>query len=195
MATAFNIVKRVTSKGNSLIGCGSYAAVLQHGRSTDRVIKVGNNIYDPWLDYYRLVIKPNAANAYVPRTYSLHVDVSANYYICVMERLQPLHDYGVAELCEHFVQGHITEQEFINAAAKHFCIIDANAALQILYKIRDLTDYADKFAIDDSENGRVLDMHAANFMLRGEQLVITDPWCDSDMTNSVDFSEWADHNL
>jgi len=189
MATAFNIVKRATSKGSSLIGCGSYAAVLSHS-NMNRVIKLGNNIYDPWLDYYRLIVKPNQNNAYVPQVHSLHYDAENSFYIAIMERLQPLTNYNAATLCEEFVQTLIDERQFIEQAADIPEIHDANALLQILHKIKDLTDYAHK-GIDD-EPGRTLDMHPGNFMLRNNQLVITDPWCDSDMSDIQDFSEWAE---
>lgn len=196
--TAFNIIKSLTKQGNSVIGAGCYAAALSSRVDDNKIIKVGNNVNDPWLDYYEL-IKANQHNPCVPRIYSFHIDSSNGYYVCVMERLQDAGDtLGAnknAELCSDYTQRWITREEFIEVAAespKTFPYPELLADL--LDKINEDTQF---FSADDTDdfdgdiNGmRKLDMHSGNFLYRDGAIIVTDPWCEADMADIVDVSCW-----
>jgi hypothetical protein len=37
---------------------------------------------------------------------------------------------------------------------------------------------------------RKLDMHSGNFLYRDGAIVVTDPWCEADMSDITDVSNW-----
>ena len=54
MTTARNIIKkRMKKHGNTLLGVGVYSAVIDQGSKQNKVIKIGNTLTDPWIDYYQ----------------------------------------------------------------------------------------------------------------------------------------------
>jgi hypothetical protein len=196
--TAFNIIKSLTKQGNSVIGAGCYAAALTSRVDGNKIIKIGNNVNDPWLDYYE-IIKANQHNPCVPRIYSFHIDASNGYYVCVMERLQDAGDNTNtkqnAELCKDYTQRWITREEFIEAANKTPKTFPYPEQLaDLLDKISNDTDV---FGNEDDEDFdgdmggmRKLDMHSGNFLYRDGAIVVTDPWCEADMSDITDVSNW-----
>lgn len=196
--TAYNIIKSLTKQGNSVIGAGCYAAALSSRVDYNKIIKVGNNINDPWLDYYE-VIKANQNNPCVPRIYSFHIDVENGYYVCVMERLQDRGDsketIEIAQLCKDYTQKWITRSEFVEAASKKPKTFPYPEYLaDILDSISELTDVfgneEDEECDDDVGGMRKLDMHCGNFLYRDGAIVVTDPWCEADMSDISDVSDW-----
>lgn len=198
--TAYNIIKTLTKKGNAVIGTGCYAAALSSRVSFDKIIKVGNNVNDPWLDYY-VLIKENQHNPCVPRIYSLHIDIENQYYVCVMERLAPLGDtlngIAYAELCKQYTQRWIDRDEFIIETAKHPTVfLYPEHLADLLDKISDLTDdfSANTEHCYDGSGTRKLDMHSGNFLYRDGAIIVTDPWCEVDMDDISDVSTWWDNH-
>jgi hypothetical protein len=184
----------MTKRGNSVLGSGCYAAALSSTVDGNKVIKVGNNVADPWLDYYT-IIKENANNPCVPRTYSLYLDEQHNYYVCVMERLSDIGDNSLArkavDLCKEFTESWHTDEQFLELAAEYNKQIPyPTHMLSLLKQIRELTEC---FRSDYSEesSGRMLDMHHGNFLLRDDAIIVTDPWCESDMRDIDDVNDWA----
>lgn len=200
--TAYNIIKTMTKKGNSVIGTGCYAAALSSRVDGNKIIKIGNNVNDPWLDYYEL-IKENQNNPCVPRIYSFHIDRESGYYVCVMERLDDAGDnsntISNAELCKEYTQKWITREEFIEHAAKQPRVFPYPDHLaDLLDRISDQTDIMgteddDTDWHDDDLGGmRKLDMHSGNFLYRDGAIVVTDPWCEADMSDISDVNHWWD---
>lgn len=193
--TAFNIIKSLTKRGNAVIGSGCYAAAISCA-SPDKIIKIGNSMSDPWLDYYDMIIKPNQKNPCVPKVHSFYEDKENEYYVCIMERLTdyaPRIDKDTAvELCKDYTTLHVEEEEFRVVAANTPGLCDnVDHLIFLLNKIREYTDELVS-SVSDGEGYRKLDMHAGNFLFRENQLVVTDPWCEVDMGDITDVSEWLD---
>ena len=45
--TAYNLIKSLTKRGNTVIGSGCYAAAITMSTDPDKVIKIGNNVAKP----------------------------------------------------------------------------------------------------------------------------------------------------
>jgi hypothetical protein len=200
--TAYNIIKSMTKQGNAVIGTGCYAAALSSRADSNKIIKVGNNVNDPWLDYY-ILIKQNQHNPCVPRIHSFYMDRENSYYVCVMERLSDYNGTAYsgmanADLCKEYTQKWITREEFIEHASKQPTVFPHPEQLaDLLDKISDQTDV---FGNEDDEIDwdedmsfmRKLDMHSGNFLYRDGAIVVTDPWCEADMSDISDVNHWWD---
>ncbi len=194
--TAFNIIKSLTRRGNVVVGSGCYAAAIG-SNDPNNIIKIGNSITDPWLDYYHLVIKVNQGNPHVPKVKYFMCDAEHNYYICIMERLVGGEHNEVVELCKDYTTHMVTREEFVTIAKLHSEAIPcADTLADILDKIHKHTEVFERqFSSEFDENSRLLDMHGGNFMYRDGVVVVTDPWCENDMSDLVDVSEWVDRSL
>lgn len=194
--TGHRIIKNLTKRGNTVLGIGAYSAALSASNGID-AIKVGTNIDDPWIDFKQLVVDELATNAHLPNIKSFYSDSNSEFYVCVMERLQPApHNSEYTEIidaCSNYVSGYVTKKDFISLVPKNSAIVPSRkellAALNLIkkYTTHICGDYLD----DDSED-RMLDMHHENFRLRDEVLVITDPWCNVCMEDVADLTIWAD---
>lgn len=207
MATAFNVIKSFTKRGNVLIGAGCYAAALESKTDSDKIIKIGNNLSDPWLDYYEEVIKTNQNNPCVPKVYSLNIQRADGYYICVMERLiTSTYDSDIMKAknaIRQYVSGDIDRDEWLDIIVDYPKQVPLPGyMIKIMDQIRDGSDLDDECYDetdwDDMWNLRRVDLHSDNILQRANgQLVITDPWCHAEdlMTEIVDVSHWAEENV
>jgi hypothetical protein len=194
--TAFNIIKSLTRRGNALLGAGCYASAIS-SKNPNQVIKIGNCMTDPWLDYYHGIVKPNQSNPHVPQVTYFMCDEEHSFYVCIMERLEEFNTNiynknNLTELCKDYTSHMITREEFVQQAQKYVSAIPCPDMLaNLLDKIHEDTDVYDH---DEGQEGdtRRLDMHSGNFMFRNDVLVVTDPWCEVDMTDNVDVSEWVE---
>lgn len=196
--TAFNIIKSLTKRGNVVLGAGCYAAAID-SKDTTQVIKIGNSMTDPWLDYYHLIINTKQNNPHVPNTKYFMCDASHSFYICIMERLEETsrvtNKRAIVDLCKDYTTRMITREEFLDFATKYPVAIPVPEMLaEVLEKISKHTEVF-RYGCDIPDDAhRRLDMHEGNFMFRGEVLVITDPWSEVDMDDIVDVSEWVERN-
>jgi hypothetical protein len=210
--TAHRIIKNLTRQGNSMLGVGCYSAALA-SRNGEDAIKIGTNVYDPWLDYKRLVIDRHSTNPHVPFVKSFYLDTQNEYYVCVMERLYPV-EYGskadtVRAILEAYVGGWHSDEEFLLLIAPYSAQVPyPKQMLELLQTIKaytthfksgrrvgeSTTTYWSSEDQDEDVEGRKLDMHRGNFMLRDEEIVIIDPWCDVCMDDVADLSQWAERN-
>lgn len=197
--TAYNLIKSLTKRGNSVIGSGCYAAALSMSTTHHKVIKIGNNVNDPWLDYYNLVLT-NQDNPCVPRIYSLHMDSEHNYYVAIMERLEE--DYSdlanaAKTLCREFTEGWHSEQDFLELAKQYEKQLPyPKHMLSLLLQIKERTDFFTKDGVTEYCDGLRLDMHNGNFLSRDGAVIVTDPWCDPYMLDIDDVNYWASrHNV
>lgn len=187
MATAHNIIKKIKNKGNTVIGVGCYSAVLS-AKNTLNVIKIGSDVADPCLDFYSRVVNKFPDNAHIPQLYSVYIDNISNYYVLVMEKLEAIEpkDYEVCDLCREYCEGYLDSDEFIIACDNYLDYIpNPSKMLELLKKIKKLANKLDV----------KIDMHHGNFMLRGNVLVVTDPWSEHTVYDEYDLSLWADENL
>jgi hypothetical protein len=192
--TAFNLIKSLTKRGNVVLGAGCYAAAIS-SRDRNQVIKIGNSMNDPWLDYYHGIIKTNQANPHVPKIKHFMCEESHSYYICVMERLDEeepgVYKAKIAELCKDYITLMNTREEFVDMAKKYPAAIPCPDLLaNLLDKIREDTEVFEYGCEEASETARRLDMHSGNFLFRDGVIVVTDPWCENDTSDLVDVSDW-----
>lgn len=210
--TAHRIIKNLTRQGNAMLGVGCYSAALA-ARNGEDAIKIGTNMDDPWLDFKDIVVDTHATNPHVPYVKSFYQDTQSEYYVCVMERLHSV-EYGskadtVLTIVEAYVGGWHSDEEFINLVATYPAQIpNPKQMLEVLHTIKAHTthyksgrpfgvstnSYYENDLDDDYVEGRRLDMHRGNFMLRDEVLVIIDPWCNVSMDDVADLSHWVERN-
>jgi hypothetical protein len=206
--TGHRIIKNLTKQGNAVLGVGVYSAALAASNGLD-AIKVGTNIYDPWLDFKALVLDNITDNPHLPKIKSFYRDDKSSFYVCVMEKLARIHQTDeIATLvrwCEEYVEGHHTQEEFIISASRYSeHVPDTHKLIDVLNILKQYTTHIkqdiemmyNSGQYDDcQEDGRRLDLHVGNFMLRGKTLVIIDPWCSVYMDDVEDLSEWAEDKL
>jgi len=208
--TGHRIIKNLTKRGNSVLGVGVYSAALSASNGVD-AIKIGTNIDDPWLDFKGLVVEALPNNEHMPKIKSFYYDNSSEFYVCVMEKLEALQLTSEAdklvELCKEYVEGYHSAEEITGMLSEYNTLVPRPANLvEALSVIKEhtthvkygkpvgiaTTDYNSE-DFEQEYEGRRLDMHRGNFMLREGILVITDPWCNVDMEGVSDLSVWADN--
>lgn len=199
MSTANTVLTNVVKAGNALVGVGCYSAVVQKGNDYGKVIKIGTNMDDPWLGYYHWIVAKNQDNPFVPKIYS-HREFG-DYYITIMERLEPstLID-EVSSIRDHIVEGNINKKELFDDFVGHgYNDRDCKYMVDLCEAI---VLHTDAFTEDDEESYQwednwqeftKIDLHDGNFMERGDgTIVITDPWCNVDMTDIVSVEDWVE---
>lgn len=200
--TSYHIIKNLSRSGNTVLGVGCYSAVLS-SKLGESAIKIGTNLDDPWLDFYYLAIQEDATNPHFPEIKSFYQDISHEYYICTMERLaEATYDHEeLVDFVKSYTEGFLSDDEFLQKAQTYPKNIPYPKQLMEALKLikSHTTHYKCEggfTAFDDPvEHDRCLDMHIGNFMFRDEVLVITDPWCNYEMSDVEDLSEWAEDNL
>jgi len=203
---AHRIIKNMTKNGTRVLGVGCYSAVLASG--AEKVIKVGADMGDPWLDYYHMIVKPMQANNHIPKVHSFYAEDS--YYIASMERLEEVKPCTDAAELVDFIKDYIdtrsTEEEFRDTVTEFPKLVpNIEEFMQAVNTLKTHTvfnstkrDSEGNDMNDLWETGfddRCLDLHTGNVMLRGDVLVITDPWCNIDMQDIPDLSCWAEENI
>lgn len=199
--TAFNLIKSLTKRGNVVLGSGCYSAAIA-SNNNNQVIKIGNNMSDPWIDYYHSIVKSNQTNPHVPKIKSFSCFEEHSYYVCVMEKLDEQCNNDIfckkkttiVELCRDYTTSMITREEFVESCKPFSAEIPCPIVLaDLLDKIKEGTDIFDyEYVPEDCYSYKRLDMHNGNFMFRDGVLVVIDPWCEYDTTDIVDVSEWVD---
>jgi hypothetical protein len=195
--TAHNIIKSLSRRGNTVVGVGCYAAALKFRSNTTKIIKIGSNITDPWLDYYRLIVKTNQSNVCIPKVSSLYIDYEHNFYLAIMEKLnQSCDNNEVKHLIEHYTSEKISKEQFVELASSYpNAIPNISDMLVILDQIVYHSLHPEH---KDAENIIRIDLHSFNILSRDcGALVITDPWCHTDelIEDISSLDEWYDHIL
>ena len=214
MATAFKILKNSARAGNPILGAGVYSAVLQHGSDWEcKVIKIGNSVYDPWLDYVEFM-KPLGDNPHLPLVNRLYVDERNEFYVANMERLQKepydddlfdnnpddaVYDYSdLATAISQTIIGTQTRKEF----KAQWSFVETElfpAGFSAFFEVLDLIeDHTDSFTFDDEGetygSARKLDIHSANIMFRNNCVVITDPWCEVNLDDVSSMEQYIEES-
>ena len=149
---------QLRDKGWEPAGTGSYAKVYAKG---NRVIKIaiGDDAYDCFLSY----VLANQNNPYLPKIYKVERFIAnhgSTYTVVEMEKLSPIYQSRnrnqireVTQMEEDFFYTH----KYVWKKSKAYAFVAA------------LMDYLREYV------GHRPDLHTGNVMMRGNQLVITDP--------------------
>lgn len=157
-------VKAIKAAGGTCLGEGSYGTVYSMPGRDDYVIKVSNwgkSITDGWPVYARMVLDHGSSNPHLMRIYSLiqcdQPDAEDSFFVSLMERLdRPSDTYlnhnQTRSDANLFLKGILDEVPHLEP--------ELQSALKMIK--RHLSGYE-------------IDLHGANFMVRGNTFVITDP--------------------
>ena len=222
MTTARNIIKNRIRAGNTLLGVGCYsAAILPKKKNANKVIKVGNTVDDPWLDFYERSVLRYPDNPYFPKVYDFHIDYDNDYYVAVVEKLNSVHDCParnesleelISQWCKHGIELHSLQSlsadhdvnttrlhEAVNSIHEIF-VHDSEPAYECNGECQPSIDsydeeegYNEDYDCECVDNNFNIDLHSGNFMYRKDgTIVINDPLCHSEMDDIDDISNWAD---
>lgn len=183
MATINTILKNAL-KNMNYIGSGCYAATFDNN---DEVIKIGGDIFDPYLYYLREI--SDLKNIHFPKFHSLYVDNYNEFYTVRLEKLYPLKDEQLKlyeQVFDWAVKGD-SKPDWVSEELE-----------SAVNKIIDLADIIglnpDEEWIDDyADDACRLDLHEANVMSRADgTFVFTDPLSDANMYDVPAIEEWID---
>ena len=209
MTTARNMIKkRMKKHGNTLLGVGVYSAVIDQSSTQNKVIKIGNTLTDPWIDYYQNAVV-NSNNPHFPTVYSFHHDQSNEYYVAVVEKLLPEHPEGNAtcsnlSCLQEILRTHIgqdsdyeTFKDEIWANADTFngsFYTDVEQLWSAVLAVKEIRD--DTWDDENEEYEYAIDMHAGNLMFRQDgTLVLNDPLSDTEIEYEDDLAQWAEEHM
>lgn len=140
--------------GYTCLGSGHFSAVFEHPTDDSKVVKIGFDVKDSWIGFALYTIEHPAP--VFPAIDSL--DMYPKYYVAVMEKLTAFRKADCPRLRgQEFPATNLERAQF--ARRLHRCA----------------DDMFNHFGIDSS------DLHSGNFMVRGSQIVITDPFACREM--------------
>lgn len=171
MGTGFRVVRNA-QKHMRFLGNGCYAAVF--ALDDERVVKIGTNVEDPWLEY----VKSLEDNPHFPRVYRLRI--FNGYYIAEMERLEP------TSFALHSIVRSLSDWIRFDTP------LDFKPSNQLELAKRYIRSFSDKYR---------LDIHSGNFMYRPStisktditRIVITDPLAQEEIHENKDLEEWYEN--
>jgi hypothetical protein len=183
-------VKRLKKLGIKQLGSGNFADVFQHPTMPNVVVKLLTE-HDRGYEAYVKFAQKNKSNKYVPRILQVvdadkAFDKKGEYdmgdlRLIFMEKLEPIHYNKYIDFGEHVVDCagiKAKKGEHINVE-KALMDLATWKACAAQTKDKDLAAVA-KFVVK-TEGGPVqLDMHDGNMMMRGSQVIITDPFSTYD---------------
>ena len=209
MTTARNMIKkRIKKHGNTLLGVGVYSAVIDQGSKENKVIKIGNTLTDPWIDYYQNAVE-HTNNPHFPTVHSFHYDRANEYYVAVVEKLLPDHPEGNAtcnnlSCLQEILRTHIgqdsdyeTFKDEIWANADTFngsFYTDVEQLWSAVLAVKEIRD--DTWDDENAEYEYAIDMHAGNLMFRQDgTLVLNDPLSDTEIEYEDDLAQWVEEHM
>lgn len=188
--SGYRLIERLTARGNVVIGAGCYSAALET-KNSSLVIKVGTCLSDPWVDYYKRIISKNSKNRYLPKVVDMHINTKMDYYVCKMEKLDSRpssitranQHYDLAILIEQYCMCLISENEYYSKVVKFSAVSKPDELLYAIDKIKNTLP----------EHARI-DLHSGNIMYRNDEVVILDPWAETDMAEDQNVEEWLEYD-
>ena len=191
MSAAYSIIKNAHKSGLKMLGAGCYSAVFE-SKDPNTVIKIGADIFDPYLYYIREVT--GKVNKHFPVIKKLFVDNEFGYYIVYLERLfdmttdhtsqyQDIYDWAVKDTPKP-----TWADETLNSAVDTIIdLADYRSYEEIVHdKVWDTVPY----------DACRLDLHESNVMCRADgTFVFADPLCNYKMYDIPEVEEWLDHEL
>jgi hypothetical protein len=191
MSAAYSIIRKAYSKGFKFLGAGCYSAVFD-SHNPNVVIKVGADIFDPYLQYIGEVSKSD--NPHFPKVKRLYVDMEKGYYIVYLEKLFIMRDEQLTQY-----------EDIYNLAVKNkqpekTMTKDLKEAVDIILTIVDYRSHQEIAHLrawkDISDDASTLDLHESNIMTREDgTLVFADPLCNYKMYDVPEVEEWMHHEL
>lgn len=170
-----------------VLNSGAYSVVFDIGSGVAR--KVGVNLEDPWLDFAELAI--DEPSIHFPTIYS--IEYFDDGYIATMEKLDsiPPNKDTLVENFTDYANGFLSEKEYFNAI-KRENIHNGKSIVQAVDLLKqEILDLQE----DETLPCYVFDMHYSNVMMRGEKLVIIDPFAHYDFNEVETLDEQWLNNL
>lgn len=167
MVSLTKLIKILLKRKYEVLGYGAYSIAFK-AKNSDRVIKIGSTLADPWLLYAQKVMSLD--NSYYPRIHNIKIYEYKDYYVAETELLSPV-DIGSKEY-----------KEFIESMRNNqFNCKQAREAMSLIDNLLSKLDYARK------------DLHFNNIMLRGKDIVLNDPIAENDIES--DFEAWLEETF
>ena len=152
------------------LGSGCFGRV--YGSKKSKIVyKLGDaRDNDGYLAYLEILARQKQHNPYLPQIYGVRFikDSKGNeYFVVAMERLQPLPSkhFDVADVMQDLITGSKD-----SSSAEAIVGIKRSVPKQLVQAVRVVRD-----AYKSKQRYVNWDLHSGNFMLRGQQVVITDP--------------------
>lgn len=187
----------VSSIKDAYVNCQGTFSVVVIPKNSDSVYKVWTN--DPGYEAYYDIAKSMQGNVYVPRLSKIHrvpiffkrsAEVDGHLNIVKIERLAPIKHQGDSAMIASFIGVNSMEsvsftgytQEHFDTNVKSFikhAKVNAELAAKLEATSTDLYELVVKLKQVITSKGPSLkvDLHSDNIMLRGQQVVIIDPFC------------------
>lgn len=154
------------------IGSGCYADVYGNKKS-NVVYKVGEvDSNAPYLAYVKALRVSRDANPYLPKIHGIRIYSNGckydDHFVVAMEKLTPLPRklHSMPYFFERLLGDDGRDSDdYASAVALGIISNHMQHAIKLLHRAY------------KSERDSSFDIHSGNFMLRGEQIVITDPLC------------------
>lgn len=188
-----NYVKRLKKLGIKRLGGGSFANVFQHPTLPDVVVKL--LVENDWgYEQYVKFSQKNPANKYVPKILQVvnadqafdkkHEADVENLRLIFMEKLQPALDDDYLEFANDcsatlYLKGNANFAR-MDSAINYMNSVSTWVQLSTQKKDPQLAALAQFIVKTRGKRGAALDMHSGNIMMRGNQVVVTDPFSTYD---------------
>lgn len=153
------------------LGEGCWGTVFEHPTDKNIVVKVFDREDNAYFAYLKWAVE-NQSNVYAPKIYSAHESDSIG--IVFMERLEPLGPKQFKNFSETHFKLDTLRRSYVSSAT----LMDNTLLSTVAYK--ESPDFRSllRFLMDVARDGRyVVDLHDGNAMMRGNQVVVTDPIC------------------
>ena len=168
MKTFETLARKLLRNNYSVLGSGHYSLVLQSKIKENVAIKLGKSTKDPFLSY---ITKMSflQTNPYFPIIHNLYVDYENNFYVARMEKLEEGNFSNRLKLSKLFDKESFpeTEDSNLNSIVRH------------------IKEFALFYDVE-------VDVHSNNIMQRGNQLVITDPFSEYEISHYYGVNDWLE---
>jgi len=143
-------------------GSNGHFSRVYEGPIPNTVVKVGRTNDDGWLFWAAYVMTFQNPTPYMPRILALHIDERTNSFQAILEALTPTQRPGLPSCCGEFPD--------VISGVKAMQNVPAVVALSVrmhLEAIQRITSDLAPFFFD---------AHVLNWMMRDDQIVLTDPF-------------------
>ena len=144
-------------------GANGFFSTVYEGPIPNTVVKGGRTNEDGWLFWAAYVMTLQNPEPWMPRILALHIDERTDSFQAILEALTPTQFPNMPSCCGGF-------PDVINgkkAYVQNVPVVEASSVRMHLEAIQRITDEAEPFYFD---------AHVLNWMMRGDQIVLTDPF-------------------